>query len=686
MWLQFLLALPVCFIFVCLPGYLFARACNYDPFFCFAFAPLITTTIYTLLGIIFVRLGVFASWASVALPSIIVSLLIYIGGVYLRHTQQKSISVSHHAASRSVPIGFIEELKIFAPYLVIALVVCVFYHIRPLDGPASFTWKTDNSVHLNLVWRYVKSGEWSIFSSSLFEDVSHASIMGKPYYPAAWHVLAAMITGFTKQNAAFGANVINTILLVPCFTAGIYLFLRTTLKEKTLALRLGALLPLAFGVFPWHILIPQAKNAFFFGMVLLPAFLAVCIMVFEDALQKKYEFGKIIIFVIGLLALVFAHPSMAFTLGVALIPYLIWVIWRGCTNNMRRNSRLGAFVAVGVFLFFVMVAWQVCYEIPLVNSVAQYIHYAYAPVRATAIEALFLGFKDVPAQPVLALFVWLGVLYSFYRRKYLWISGSFFLFCTLFIISASLDGSFKQYMTGFWYTDWNRLASIACILAMPLAALGMESMVRVAQYLFGQLAVHDVQGHFKCFLIPCIFLVVSFVMIFYPNITIPYEDVTLSTAFGYTRNRAYTFNAISYSILDQDERDFLVKVKSITGDNLVLNVPGDGSAFAYPLSDINTYYRQFGGGNTPESELISNKINEYASNHEVQNAVKTTGAQYLLLLDKNFDAKYAKSSLFDKFHSRDWQGFVSLTDETPGFKVVLDEGDMRLYKIDALTD
>lgn len=686
MWLHFFLALPICLVFVCLPGYFLIRACDYDRFFSLALAPLVTITLYTVVGIVFEKLGIFASWVSVALPLCLLATVVLAFRRLQRRRGELQFSSQHLGTICTSQNSFKGELKVFLPYLLIALLVFGLYYLRPLDGPSSLTWKTDNTEHLNLVWRYVKSGQWSIFSSSLFEDISHASIMGKPYYPAAWHVLAAMITGFTNQNAAFGANVINAVLLVPCFPAGIYLFLRTTLKEKPLALRLGALFPFAFGVFPWHILIPQAKNSFFLGVVLLPAFLALFVMVSEDALKKKYELGKIAILFAGLLALVFAHPSMAFTLGVALIPYLMGIIWRAYINRSRHNSRLSAVVAIATFLLFVVAAWRICYEIPLVNSVALYVHYAYAPLRATVIEALFLGFKDVPMQPLLALFVWLGILYSLYRRNYLWISGSFLLYCILFVISASLDGSFKQYMTGFWYTDYNRLASIACILAMPLAALGMESLVRVTQHLFEELAVQDGRDCFKRLLIPCIFFVASFAMIFYPNIKVPYEDVTISTAFGYTGSRAHRYNDISRSILDQDERDFLTRVKKITKDDLVLNVPGDGSAFAYPLSDINTYYRRFDGGNTPESEVISDKINEYMYNSEVQKAVKKTGAQYLLLLDKDFDAKHGKSSLFDKFHSRDWKGFVSLTDETPGFEVILAKDDMRLYKIDALAD
>lgn len=34
-----------------------------------------------------------------------------------------------------------------------------------------------------------------------------------------------------------------------------------------------------------------------------------------------------------------------------------------------------------------------------------------------------------------------------------------------------------------------------------------------------------------------------------------------------------------------------------------------------------------------------------------------------------------------RYKPEDWAGIESVTDETPGFEVVLADGDMRLYKI-----
>ena len=41
-------------------------------------------------------------------------------------------------------------------------------------------------------------------------------------------------------------------------------------------------------------------------------------------------------------------------------------------------------------------------------------------------------------------------------------------------------------------------------------------------------------------------------------------------------------------------------------------------------------------------------------------------------------------SILHFLDENDWKGITSITDTTPGFKVVLSEGDMRLYEIEPI--
>ena len=91
--------------------------------------------------------------------------------------------------------------------------------------------------------------------------------------------------------------------------------------------------------------------------------------------------------------------------------------------------------------------------------------------------------------------------------------------------------------------------------------------------------------------------------------------------------------------------------------------------------------RGFGDENElPSSALIRERLNELASNEDVQEAVRESGAEYVLLLDQgNVEAQPKRDS---KYREKQWVGLESITDDTPGFSVVLGDDDMRLYRID----
>ena len=60
-------------------------------------------------------------------------------------------------------------------------------------------------------------------------------------------------------------------------------------------------------------------------------------------------------------------------------------------------------------------------------------------------------------------------------------------------------------------------------------------------------------------------------------------------------------------------------------------------------------------------------------------AVEKAGARYVMLLDeKSYDDRTVVKL---RYKEEDWVGIESITQDTPGFTLVLSEGDMRLYRI-----
>ena len=135
--------------------------------------------------------------------------------------------------------------------------------------------------------------------------------------------------------------------------------------------------------------------------------------------------------------------------------------------------------------------------------------------------------------------------------------------------------------------------------------------------------------------------------------------------------------------LTKDEERFVSEVTELIGeDAAVANFSFDGSVFTYATNDLNVLTRHYFSSDSGDMGTIQKHLNEIAYNDEVQEAVKRTNAEYVLLLDVNDSGDNSVYSAF--LDENDWKGITSITDTTPGFKVVLSEGDMRLYEIEPI--
>ena len=104
---------------------------------------------------------------------------------------------------------------------------------------------------------------------------------------------------------------------------------------------------------------------------------------------------------------------------------------------------------------------------------------------------------------------------------------------------------------------------------------------------------------------------------------------------------------------------------------------------------MNTYYRSIqnfpetdrysGKRETENSYLIRTSLKDIATNSDVKKAVENIGAKYVLVLDSNERETRTYNSL--SYDPNDWKGIDSITDETPGFTLLLEDDGMKLFKI-----
>ena len=75
---------------------------------------------------------------------------------------------------------------------------------------------------------------------------------------------------------------------------------------------------------------------------------------------------------------------------------------------------------------------------------------------------------------------------------------------------------------------------------------------------------------------------------------------------------------------------------------------------------------------------IKNDLASIGHSDEIARIASDHGVRYVLLLGEDAGTM---GSWKGSFHEQDWLGISSINDETPGFKIVLSQGNMRLYEI-----
>lgn len=419
MWLQFAIAILLCAVILYVPGYLLMRACTSDRIACVALASIATLTLYELLcilcGMLGIRMTALRLLASTAVVVLVVCAIVT--GVKKRASHNDGRHSSGQAHANDKQTWLHDELVTYLPYIVCGLLICVYCFVKPLDGPNSFAGKTDNTYHLNLIRAFLNTGDWSLLHANIYSATIETAAVSASYYPAVWHIIPTMLCQLLGCQPALASNALIAVLLTLMEPTSVYLFLRTVLYKKPLALRLGAVLPLAFGVYPWQ-LIMETKFPFLLGNTISIVSVALLISYLESVLAGVRRPKTLIAFVLTLFASALAHPISLFSTGVICAPYIVWTIWRAATaQEQTKRAKVKGVASSAIFLAFVCVVWTACYYMPGMRAITEWAFKPYASVALAVTEAILLGFKNFPPEIFLALIVWLGMFYSLYRKR-----------------------------------------------------------------------------------------------------------------------------------------------------------------------------------------------------------------------------------------------------------------------------
>ena len=677
-WISFIGAIVVATFLLFFPGYLLLFPFKSIRLPKLAIAPIVSIFITCATGVItstlFQSINV---WVFICLELAIPVFVLVASFVWRCAGSVQMSAGSCTGCLNTKDVGFHQVL-----YLAVGFIAAIYVFVSVLGSPEYFSVSIDNSYHLNEIHAIATTGCYSPAGITVYPTVPGYGSTAVGFYPAAWHVICALVCNVLSVSAAVAINAVNFTFVAFVFPMGCFAFLSVFAKKKT-CLALGALVCISAYTFPWRLLT--------FGVLYsnLAAFCLVCSVcsVFMyltsgecPSIQKRLLLS--ILFIVGLIDLFLLQPNGVFSVGVLMLPYAVSKLYAFCVAKYLSSFKSIA-AASGLFACFV-IAWMVAYNLPMMQGVVGVSWNHYTSASQMLVNYLCQSFSpDAPSNLVLGLFVLVGLYFTLQRCELRWMSISYFLSLVIHFSTGATEAVFKPWFAGFWYTDPYRTATLCTLAAFPLAVFG-------ASIVFDDLrkrllnSKHLSAGSIGR-LYPAISVVLFVAIVFYPSFQIP-GLFNVEMVFGKTRNVIkQNYDMSNPEELNAKELEFASSIKEIVGDSVVLNSPYDGSAFLYGSSDIQVYYRSINSSpendpnEPPASRAVRHGLYKFGTNLEIQEAVKASGARYVLLLDS--DKCKSRGHVFT-YNPDDWDGIEEINDKTPGFTLLKKSGHSRLYRID----
>lgn len=720
MWLEFFQSVVVIIALLYVPGVILLHASGMPKPWALVSAPLVSCALYFIEGEIFSALNIPIPLAVMVLVPLLIAVLVngYVFYVAPKHKEHhrgekpnKSKAIrAGKPSTYHAPAFICEELPFWMPllYVAVGLLTVGLLFLPTLPSASSFVQGWDIVHHLDVTQAMIESQKYSSIHYDFYSTVEASITPWEPgssgFYPSGWNIIVALTTQLVSTTVPIAGNALNFVSAAIVFPLSICSVIAKVLPKHRIALVSGAFVCLAFFVFPWSLLIygPIFPNTVAFCV--MPSIWWVFMQMTRSQTPKHDLIWLIAIFILGCITLFILHPSTIFSSIVVLLPWSFARIGESKRRVILFGKQIKPVTLAYAFFIFALVIWSVFYYVLIVRGVALNFWWsAYSSLQDAILHALgmdfigqsYAGGELVSPQPILSICVLVGAVWTFKHKQARWMVSAFMYLSILCIFIITFDVPLKGYLSGFWYTDPFRIAASCVIMAIPLAALGLATLAEAALETFTswreKATQNQIQTQTKAQ--TCVFctvwakpLIVGAVIacVVVLNYVVPMpnlkseEPIPAATAFKQASEKAYG----DHYILTSEELEFLRRVElTVPAGAVIANLPQDGSLWAYGTNDLHVLWRfpnGYDASERPASAILRKRLNRIASDPEVLQTVRDLNVQYVLILNNVVDYSNAVTSTYKPGTFR---GITQITDTTPGFEVVLEEGSMRLYKI-----
>ncbi len=551
-----------------------------------------------------------------------------------------------------MPHGEREERDWIVPAgIAIGAFLTLWRLIAYIQHPAGISQSNDAIFHLNAV-RYILETH-----SASALDVS-GFIGGTGFYPAAWHGITSMLVLMSGADIAVAANAVTLVIGAGIWPLGIAWLTKVIFRSDTAA-AIAGVLAAALQTFPilmfeWGVLYPNALST-----ALLPAALAVVLSI-PEWLRRRADWrtwllsSLMVMASVGAIAL--AQPATLLAWGLVVS---IWLTSQVVRSSARIIVKLAA---IAVTWGGLAVVW---YFFAHSTSGSHW-----GPFRGRLQAGLdILTNAHIFMAPAFAVsvFMLIGLIVAALTAANRWVVVAWVAISTLYFVAATVGRDFiRVELLGAWYADPYRVAALAPLLAVPLAAYGLTVTVRKAMNVWARRTERDMSERSVAWLAVGI---ASLVMIV---ITL-FRPVPMPTLYGeFETESLYVEGDETY--LSTDERHMLESLDELLpADARVIANPSTGSGFGYMLSGLDVNPKTWAPPANEEWWILAESLRDAASDPAVCDALAVFGnPEYVL----DFGIGGTEPGRYEMPGMTDFDG-------QPGFSHVADVGDVSLWRITA---
>ncbi|MCZ4300511.1 DUF6541 family protein [Microbacterium oxydans] len=637
-----LLALLVVF----LPGLLIGFTLRLRGLMLWASAPSISVGLLALLAIVFPFLGLRWSLLAVALAVAVVAAMTFLISFSVRRRRGNVDAPRRHARNTLL--------------LIVGLVVGGGLNAARLmtyvGTPTAISQTNDAVFHLNALRWAAESGTVSSLDLS-------GLLGGTTFYPAAWHAITSLVA-LDLGSIPVAVNMVALVIAAFVWPLGVTLLAWVVSRGDGIVTALAAALSAGMMAFPqlmfeWGVLYPYALS-----LAVVPAAVALTIVAVRSwrgarsGDRLRVAAAPCVAALLALAAVTLSQPSSVLAWGMLVMLWFTGSLLLDIRSPEARPVLRWVVIAAGWAA--VAIVW-----LALTYLAGPVLWRSYRGVFGAVADVFVNSHSLLPPAWGMSVLLLAGIVVAVRDRRVRWLVVGWAGISLLYIVSVGTDlPVIKRLLTGPWYGDSFRLAAMAPIVVVPLAAFGFAMLVRLVTAALPRFS----RGRREAVALASV-AVVAVVGAVGISLT---PVVLLRVADETDAQSRYAMDADSY--LSADEYRLLTELPDLVArDALLIANPSTGAGFAYVLGERDIVPRTWAPPQSLAWDLIASGLRDAGDDPAVCDALAAYGSPDYVLdfgIGGTGPGEYLMPGM---------TGFEG----RPGFEEVASEGDASLWRITA---